>query len=424
MKIDLEKGRTTLELSVPDEKIDRVLVGEAVPPLDHSRIAEIIAQGIRTHAPDDIARKRIAILIPDNTRFWARGDLFVPHIVNALLRLGVPEKRLKIIIALGTHAPIAAKQFPGLAGSFGGHTVEILNSANQDRRRLVHVGETSRGTSLHITREAVAAEHIIIFGGILHHLVAGYGGGRKYILPGIAGYDSVQQNHALAITPEGDPHPMVRPATLTGNPVHEDLEEAAEIFLAEKTCTYVAVAANGVGELFHCEVGPLAETFRRGCRRLDTACCVQVPRKGDFALISAGGHRTDGQLYQATKALFNAANSVKEGGEILFVAGCSQGIGNRAFASALATFGKNAQGLGRQLARAFDMPAYVALRLIDLLERFRISLVSDLHAGQTAALGFRPVTDIEAYVDGLKGRGYVIPFAENILPVLKAPGSL
>lgn len=420
MKVRLEKGRDTLELAIPEDKVAQVLVGKAVAAMDPAMIKQTISEGIRAQAPDDLVQKKIAVLIPDDTRLWARGDIFVPHIVNTLFDIGVSEARIKIIIALGTHKPMAAEQFVQLAGTFGEHRVEILNSANKDQERLVYLGETSRKTVVTITREAVDAEHIIIFGGILHHMLAGFGGGRKYILPGIAGYDAIQQNHSLAITPGGRLHPLVGPAILAGNPVHADLEEAADIFLKEKTCTYVAVAANGRGEIFHCAVGPLGPTFLSGCQRLDAVCCVQVPEKADFALISAGGYRTDGQLYQATKALFNAVNVVKEAGAILFVAGCAEGVGTPDFASALMAHRGEPRRLGSLLANRFNMPAYIALRLIDLLNRYRITLVSDIDETQTEALGFGHCADIQDYVDQLTGKGYIIPFAENILPLVEA----
>ncbi|MDJ0781000.1 MAG: nickel-dependent lactate racemase [Desulfosarcinaceae bacterium] len=416
MKIDLKKGRGTVSLIVPDAEAIQRLSGPEIPALTVTELQSRVRRGIRAHLPAGIEGQNVAILIPDDTRLWARGDLVVPQLVATLRAAGVREERLTIIIALGTHAAIPSERISRLTGRLDVQRCRVLNSANRDRSRLVHMGRTSRGTPVDITREAVAADHIIIFGGMLHHLLAGYGGGRKYILPGIAGYDSVQQNHALAITATGAPHPRVGPAILAGNPVHEDLEEAADIFLEGKSCTYVAVAANGKGELFYCRAGALRETFRDGCARLDAACSVPLPQQADFAVISAGGHRTDGQLYQATKALFNAARAVKAGGRILFVAGCAEGVGNALFADALISHKDAPAALGRQLCEDFSMPAYVALRVMDLLKRYRVTLVSDLAPDRVHALGFDTTADPQATLDQLRGRGIVIPFAENILP--------
>jgi lactate racemase len=418
MRISLKQGHGVLELKVPDEKILDVVTGRKVPALEVNRVGEIIDAGVRATAPADIGSRKVAILIPDDTRLWARGDLFVPVIVKALIDLGVPEAQVTITIALGTHADILPDRFPLLAGNFCADRITILNSANRDRHRLVLLGRTRRGTPVEMTREAWEADHVIVFGGILHHVLAGFGGGRKYILPGIAGYDAIQQNHSLALQADGTPHPMVRQACLKGNPVHEDMQEAARLFLEGKTACFAAVAASGAGNLFYAEAGDLDRTFLNGCEQVNHACAVNVPVKGDFAVISAGGHRIDSQLYQATKALFNAVEVVKEGGDILFVAQAEEGVGNPAFEAALRRYRDDPRPLGENLIRSFKMPAYVACRVLDMLHRFRITLVSGLSRKETLDLGFEYANDLDEYIRRLKGRGYILPYAENVLPLV------
>jgi nickel-dependent lactate racemase len=419
MKITQEKGHGAINFNLPEEKILEVIQGKQIPKLTHDKIYEIIDKGIRASVPKDIQNKTCAVIIPDDTRLWARGDLFVPRIIKTLSALGLAFDRIKIIIALGTHEDILPDLFATLAGDYCTKRVKILNSAGLNKDRLVNIGTTYKGTSLFVTKEAWEADHIIIFGGILHHMLAGFGGGRKYILPGIAGETSIRHNHSLAITRDGRPHPLVRQAKLWGNPVNEDLMDGANLFLKDKTACYVAVAANGTGELFYAGVGDVHDTFMEGCQKLNHACCVQVPEKGDFVLFSAGGHRSDGQLYQATKALFNAVNVVKDGGKILFTAACGQGEGNPGFARALIAFKKNPEELGKRLVSDFNMPSYVALRVIDILNRFRVTLASEFSRKQTQELGFEYTDNMDHYVESLPGKGYIIPFAENILATPK-----
>jgi lactate racemase len=421
MNLILEKGRNHIRVDMPDHKILSVIQGHAVQSLDMDQVKTIIRNGIKATAPPNLPDLKTAVIIPDDTRLWARGDLFVPCIIQALSDMGVPFEQITVIIALGTHAPIPEEMFAQLAGKSCVSQVRICNSAGLDPSRLTQIGTTSRGTCLSVTKEAVEADHIIVFGGVLHHLIAGFGGGRKYILPGIAGYDSIQQNHSLAFDDTGRSHPLVRQAVTAGNPVHEDMMEGADLFLQGKTACYAAMAANGAGEIFYAAAGDLHTTFDQGCAALNRACCVGVPQKGDFALVSAGGLRTDAQLYQATKALFNAVSVVMDNGRILFVAGCDQGVGNQDFAKALQTYRNRPGDLGKMLTRSFHMPSYVAFRLMDLLNRFTISLVSELPPNLVRDLGFTPVFDIPAYTAALTGSGYVIPFGENILPVVNTP---
>ncbi len=422
MKFSLEKGRSHLSLEAADRNILGVLEGRDVPALSRSAIKGIIDAGIRNHAPEQIQDKAIAVIIPDDTRLWARGDLFVPAIIDTLIDIGANPGRITIIIALGTHEDIPVEEFAALCGDGTCDRVKVINSAGLNPGRLTPIGTTSRGTPLTITQEAWEADHIIIFGGVLHHMLAGYGGGRKYILPGIAGEAAIQANHSLAIDKNGIPHPMVKQAVSQGNPVSEDMQEGADLLLKDKTHTYVAVAANGRGDIFHADAGGLHTTFEKGCDHLDRACCVDVDQKADFIGFSAGGYRTDGQLYQATKALFNAVNVAKEGADLLFVAGCSQGVGNDIFASALKEFKTRPKALGRQLADSFHMPAYVALRVIDMQTRYSITLVSDLDEVTTRELGFEFAQNPRELINRLDKKGYIIPFAENILPRVKNTG--
>ncbi len=110
------------------------------------------------------------------------------------------------------------------------------------------------------------------------------------------------------------------------------------------------------------------------------------------------------------------AEAVKDGGPILFVAGCTQGAGNPEFAQTLKTYRTCPEDLGKTLTQSFHMPSYEAFRLMDLLHRFDVSLVSDLPGDQVRYLGFFPVNDIQAWTTALTGIGYVIPFGETFSP--------
>ena len=418
MQIKLKKGHNLVTASISEDMIIDVLKGRDIPALSHENIQSEISKGIKESIPQDIQKKKIIIIVPDNTRLWARGDIYVPVIVRTLVDLGVPKKSIKIIIALGTHSDLDLDQFASLVGDFCIGKIEILNSANKNSARLSYLGRTHKGTELYITKEACDADHIIIFGGVLHHLIAGFGGGRKYILPGIAGYDSIRQNHSLAFLRDGSPDPMVKPGQISGNPVNEDMEDAASLFFKDKTSSYVAVAANGMGDIFNVGIGSVNEAFKKGCEKLNSACTEKILKKGDFALISAGGYRTDGQLYQATKALFNAVNAVKENGKILFVAEAEEGVGNTFFEKILIKYKSNPEKIGKELVKEFDMPSYVAFRVIDVLKRFDVTLISNFSRLKTEELGFTYTDNVEKYIKSLKGEGYIVPFAENILPVL------
>ena len=153
MKIKLEKGLSSINIAIPNDKVLDTIIGKDVPGIGHDQIKEIISKGIKAHAPEGINHKKIAVIIPDDTRLWARGDIFVPQIVKSLLALGCSTDNIKIIIAVGTHADMEKDMFSRLAGTYCTQRVEILNSANKNQDRLVQIGETHKNTQLYITKE-------------------------------------------------------------------------------------------------------------------------------------------------------------------------------------------------------------------------------------------------------------------------------
>jgi len=419
IEFKLKIGRGIETISIPDDKILEVLTGPEIPALDQDKIKAQIVEAVRGSLPESIEAKKIVIIVSDHTRLWTKGDLYVPVIVKILLEEGAIVENIRVIIALGTHGDTPPERMHELVGEETLKRVEVLNSANKNTDRLTYIGKTTHGTSLHLTSEACEADHIIMYGGVLHHLIAGFGGGRKYIHPGIAGYDSIQQNHSLSMKKDGSLHPRVFQSFLEGNPVHEDMTEGVEMFLRGRTSLLINVAENGEGEIFHVAKGDWKKAFEEGCEQVNRAGRILINQKADFAIISTGGYEKDGQLYQCTKPLFNSYGAVKEGGRILMFAEAREGVGNDEFGEALKTYKGNASELGKKLLEKYKMPLYVAYRIINILSRYNVTLVSNFSQEETEAFGFNYTANIEEYVRNLKGKGYIIPSAENILPLLE-----
>lgn len=365
-----------------------------MPPLN----LELLEGGDPEPLSDDEARSRCeealsglepgektVILIPDGTRSWSRSDLFVPIIVNSL------KGDLKIIVATGMHRGATAQELPGLVGDVFGK-VRVENHDSRDEKNLSYIGETSHGTPLFFNRECLTADRLIIFSGVTHHLIAGFGGGRKMILPGISGFDTIQKNHYLALSN----HDL----SLCGNPVNEDMVEGALSFLVGKTSMAINVGVNSRGAIYCITAGDWYESWSECCREVKRAEEIQIDEKADYALVSAGGWGRDGQLYQSVKALFNTAECVKRGGSIVFAAQCMEGVGPGEFEESL---------LHGKMGEKFSMPSYVALRLRRILGEYRIILISDLPKEATESMGFEYAKDLRSAILGLSGRGYIIP---------------
>ncbi|MEM2119296.1 MAG: nickel-dependent lactate racemase, partial [Candidatus Bathyarchaeia archaeon] len=249
------------------------------------------------------------------------------------------------------------------------------------------------------------------------HYFAGYGGGRKSVLPGIAGEESVKQNHALALNANA------RAGILEGNPVHEDMVEAAKLARVDFVLN---VVVNGRGQVVRAFSGDLEQVFSEAVKVVDEMYRLSVDRRADIVVVSAGGFPADVNLFQAYKAVDSALRVVKRGGVIVLVAECPEGHGNDAFYDWMVRFG-DLKTVEREIRRNFVLGGHKAYFLLKALQNHQIILVSsmpDYYAANIFRLKTaRAVNDAleEAFkIAGKDSRVWVIPYGNYTLPEVKA----
>ncbi|MCG8525646.1 MAG: nickel-dependent lactate racemase, partial [Opitutales bacterium] len=287
---------------------------------------------------------------------------------------------------------------------------------------LVHLGYTSRGTEITINRTVYDSERVILTGGISYHLLAGFGGGRKSIAPGVCGYDSIQQNHGLALkdVDSSGINPGVVPGVLKGNPVSEDMFEIAE---AVKPDFLINVVVNEKKEVIAVVAGDIYEAFEAGCKIVEKAFGIQVHGQSDVVISSCGGYPKDIQLYQSIKGLDNAAYVVKERGVIILASECSDGAGSDDFLSWFK--GAGVEEMRAALNKNFTMPGFVALRVAGIMARARVILLSTLPEEVVKGVGMIPAgTPEEAWAKARHIAGEVknityMPHGSLTFPIIK-----
>ena len=154
------------------------------------------------------------------------------------------------------------------------------------------------------------------------HYYAGFGGGRKSVLPAVSNIETIKHNHAMIL------HPKARTGILEGNPIHEDMVEAAKL---AKVDFIVNVVANSKGDIVQAFAGDLEQAFYQGVKQVEEMYKIPINRRADIVVASPGGHPSDIDLYQAYKAVDNTLDIVKRGGVIILVAECPEGYGNEVF---------------------------------------------------------------------------------------------
>lgn len=273
------------------------------------------------------AGESVAILVSDAFR-QTRADRFLPVLVNGLNEAGIPDGNIQIIFATGTHrAPTPAEQAlilgPEIHGRLGGRAI-VHNP--HDPAELEYVGTTQRGTEVRVNRHALACDRLVATGAAVLHYFGGFGGGRKSILPGIASAETIARNHANNLDPHSDRlNPNVRIGVIDGNPVAEDMIEAARLVEVDFILNTVLNRHAQIAGVFAGELEAAHLAAADFARRL---FAVSVEERTDLVVASAGPNKN---FVQSHKALFNAWQALKPGGRIVLAARCPEGPGGEQF---------------------------------------------------------------------------------------------
>ena len=326
MKLQIPYGNASLTATLPDERI------AAVMEANHNRAAALSPREIVLHALEnpidsprlrDLAKgkRRVCVITSDHTR-PVPSALTLPLLLEEI-RSGNPEADIRILIATGMHRATTKEE---MIARFGREVFERENFIVHDSRRdeeMVSLGKLPSGGELLINKEAVEADLLVAEGFIEPHFFAGFSGGRKSVLPGIASYRTVMYNHNAQFIA----NPKSTQGVLEENPIHQDMIFAAH---AAKLAFILNVILDEHKAVYEAYAGNVDTAHEAGCRSSLNSCRV-TPVVGDIAITSNGGAPLDQNIYQAVKGMTAAENCVRPGGVIIMCAACRDGHGGQAF---------------------------------------------------------------------------------------------
>ncbi|HTX34050.1 MAG TPA: nickel-dependent lactate racemase [Bryobacteraceae bacterium] len=422
---DLRYGKSTLRVSVPGD----CLAPRNAAPIalrdggeETSAVVEALENPIGTAPLRAIVRsgERVAIVVNDITRL-TRTDLMLPPIVDTLNAAGIPDRDIFIVFALGIHRPQTEAERRFILGEALHARIRSFDHISTDDAALVEIGTTSYGNRVEINRQVWEADRIILTGEIIYHLIAGYSGGRKSLVPGVAGFRTTTFNHRMIF------HPDCRSGLLDGNPAHEDLLEACR--LADPDFL-VNLVLSPEGQLIRVVAGHYDLAHREGCRTVDQMLRVDLDAPYDLIVASAGGFPLDIDLRQAHKGLDNACHALRPGGAILFYAECPNGAGIRSFEDYIRRYRDDFE-MRQALERDFVVGGHKAWWVARLGRLYNVHLVSALDPDFVRRCHFTPVSPAaheSALAELLRNAGpaariAVIPFSGFTLPAAAAARS-
>lgn len=366
-------------------------------------------------------RRSVTIAIPDKTRPPVAREI-LPLLIDHLVSAGVGKDGMRIFISCGIHSAHGEDEIRPLVGDEILENFEIHQNNGHCREDFVSLGTTSRGTPVEVNRVVAEADLVVAIGGLAFHYFAGFTGGRKMIIPGAASVAMVKNNHRLTLTGAGEMNPNCRSGALDGNPVHEDMVEATGFL--ENAVYLINVIRDGWGAAAGVISGDLVKSHAAGTQLVRDLFECGLDRPCDIAIASAGGHPFDMNLIQAHKSLEHAAASVRDGGVVVGVLACREGVGSDTF---MPWFEYADSGeVMRDLYSDYELNGHTALSFMQKRERVSIILLSELPEGTVSKLGVTPARDISdavAKAEAIAGpdaRVCVFPRAWGLLPVVKS----
>jgi nickel-dependent lactate racemase len=425
MEIKLPYGKTWRTLRVPDGVRVDFLEPHEPPPIDD--LPDAFARACRSPvggAPlDELARSAsdAVILISDLTR--SRGaEVVLPLCISHLENLGIPPSSIRILVARGTHRKLSKTEKAFFRrGPLAGIALEEHDCDNHERLSALVL--TKRGTPVRVNIALKDAGVVIVLAPVSFHYFAGFGGGRKLILPGCADRQAILANHRLSLV-DGRTvrlHPSCRAGLLEGNPVHEDMCEAVS---ALKRVFSVNFFADRAGNIVFLNAGDVLRSHAEACAAYRAAHARQLAEIYPVVVLSAGGHPFDVNFLQSHKPLRHVCAALGKGGAILYFAECAEGVGSAPLEAAIR---RNRSEFLRQAFKQYDLNNQTAVSLADLSARFEIGVVSELDPGVLSEAGLEPCGDPEAFLADAVARRRagtiaVIEEGHNFLPQTAAGG--
>ena len=394
--LDLKEQKV---LSKPEDKL-RNLLGN---PLGSPSLKELIIQK---------RVKKILIIVNDVTR-PTPYEIILPPLLDELKQIGIKRKNIIFIIATGIHRNNSEEEIENIFGEDISSTYKFINHNGNDPF-LKNLGKLKSDNKLLVNPIISETDFIITTGVIVPHYFAGFSGGRKSILPGICGRKTIEANHAQMV------YHNARAGNLKGNPVHEEMQEAAEKVGVDFNINVVTDENHKIVEIV---AGELLTSWQYGVEVCKQIYICPIKKKADIVIASAGGYPKDINVYQAQKALENAYQAIKPGGTIILTAECSEGYGEATFEKWIEE-ANTPDDIIKRLKNKFVLGGHKAYAIAKLTKEVEVILISSLPPEKARKLFFIPMENISQAIEYIKEKygkdfqAYILPSGNTVLPQL------
>lgn len=420
----LAYGKTDFTFSFDSGKIIAVLRPKALPTPESEEA--VVKQAMENPVGSPPLREIVnpgetaCVIIGDMTRLWARYSVMVPPILDELNRGGIPDENIIIVSATGSHRGQTAQEHAKLVGEDVMRRVPVFDH-NCHADDLVDYGNTSRGTPVRINPRVAAADRVILTSGIVHHFLAGYGGGKKAIMPGVSSFEGIMANHKLSLNPAGPGlNPDVYAGKLEGNPLSDDMIEAARKVGADFIVNSIV---NEEKKVALAVAGDVVAAHAHGGALVDEYFGVQISQLADLVIASCGGYPKDINFYQTYKTSHNMVRAMKKGGVGILLTESCEGMGNDNFYNICDSFDDNVKRED-ELRCNYEIASFMGYTQLLWAQENRLIVVSSLPDEQIRNMNMTPAKTLNEALAlarewlGEEYKAYIMPSGSTTFPIL------
>lgn len=406
--VDLKYGKRVIPFEYNESRFDVLGAARERSPLSDVEIGQMLDAPIDSPPLEEIVApgETILIVVPDATRQIAAGQI-VNLVVRRLIANGTTPFEISIIFATGIHRKVTEAEKSAILTPFIAQRIKTLDHNPRDLMQIVRMSETSGGIPVELNQALIEHDHVVLVGGVSFHYFAGFTGGRKLICPGLASAKTISATHKLAFDCTTlSRRDGVDTGLLDGNAVHEVFMEAvAKVEPAFAITTIV----NDAGEAVDLFCGNWITSHRAACDAYAAENTIKISEKRDVVIASCGGFPHDINMIQSHKTLDAVSRACNDGGTIILLAECADGLGRDDFINWFDT--ENSEALATNLCAKYQVNGQTAWNLLRIAERFDVRIITGLDIMQTAKMRLAKAgeADVSSLTnDGLIS-GYIFP---------------
>ena len=385
MTVELPYNRKTLSVKVAPEHFGGILRLNEDAGKGKRNPAELTKAAIRGSFEKFMALPGdLLVIVNDGTR--PTPTRYVLDVIGQDLA----NADASFLIATGSHRAPTRQEYDFIFGSWYERfkdRVYVHDCHAMDE--MDFYGKTGRGTELYLNKLVKKAARVIVIGSVEPHYFAGYTGGRKAFLPGVAAYCSIEQNHKMALSPDA------KALALEGNPVHDDLMEA--MTLVKCPVYSIMTVLDKDHAIDTVTAGDITESFDEAVRAANRIFTAPLGSKADI-VVTAAPYPMDVDLYQSQKAIDNAKLALKKGGTMILVSACREGIGGEAFAKLLSGASTPEQVL-EKIRSGFRLGYHKAAKMAEVFMNATVQAYTELDDEQMKSIFITPVHDLQKAID-------------------------